>query len=45
MRTTILLAMVTLLAACSDFRRPENRPFVNPCPPGKTYMKAFNSCW
>jgi len=44
-RTTILLAIVALLAACSDLRRPEDRPFASPCPPGKTYMRAFNSCW
>ncbi len=39
------LFFASLVMGCADLMPPEQRPFVNPCPAGKTYMRAFNSCW
>lgn len=41
----VVLALALALLGCADVIPPEERPFVNPCPAGKTYMRAFNSCW
>ncbi|CAA9381333.1 MAG: hypothetical protein AVDCRST_MAG93-9196 [uncultured Chloroflexia bacterium] len=43
--TFAALSLALALVGCADLNPPEERYFVSPCPAGKTYMKAFNSCW
>jgi hypothetical protein len=43
--TLAALALALVLLGCADLTPPEERSFANPCPAGKTYMRAFNSCW
>lgn len=43
--TFAVLALALALLGCADLIPPEERYFANPCPAGKTYMRAFNSCW